>query len=141
MSQTFPPRDTPSPSRSARHAQRWRVLVDLTSADPARIHELAHAFSTVNDQDILQVRMLLANQDRAGLSLLAHRIKGAAQMTGDGQLSALCTALGRLCTDPQAGASELDACARRLEIALEEFSVSFRRIAQDTQDAQDPLDA
>ena len=44
--------------------------------------------STVNAQDILQVRTLQANRDWTGLGVLAHRIKGAAQMTGDAQLSA-----------------------------------------------------
>jgi HPt (histidine-containing phosphotransfer) domain-containing protein len=137
MSQTSLPRDTPFPTRPARHAQRLRVLVDLTSADPARIRELAHAFSTVNSEDILQVRTLQANRDWTGLGVLAHRIKGAAQMTGDAQLSALCAAVGRLCADPAPDASALDACTQRLEFALKEFGESFRRIAQDIQNAED----
>ncbi|WP_315136511.1 Hpt domain-containing protein [Achromobacter marplatensis] len=137
MSQTSLPRDTPFPTRPARHAQRLRVLVDLTSADPARIRELAHAFSTVNSEDILQVRTLQANRDWTGLGVLAHRIKGAAQMTDDTQLSALCAALELLCADPAAAASALDDYTQRLEIALEEFGESFRRIAQDARNAED----
>jgi HPt (histidine-containing phosphotransfer) domain-containing protein len=113
------------------------VLVDLTAADPARMRELAHAFSTVNAQDILQVRTLHASKDRTGLGLVAHRIKGAAQMTGDAQLSALCAAVGRLCADPAPDASALDACIQRLEFALKEFGESFRRIALDIQKAED----
>lgn len=113
------------------------MLVDLTAADPARIHELAHAFSTVNAQDILQVRTLQANRDWTGLGVLAHRIKGAAQMTGDAQLSVLCAALEMLCADPAAAASALDDYTQRLEIALKEFGESFRRIAQDARNAED----
>ena len=130
MSQTSPPRDEPFPTRSERHEQRLRMLTDLTSADPARIRALAHAFSHANDQDLLQLHTLHADQSWTGLSLLAHRIKGAAQMTGDIRLSMLCAELGRISSAPARDAQALDACVRRLESALGEFGESFRQIAQ-----------
>ncbi|MBB1593492.1 Hpt domain-containing protein [Achromobacter sp. UMC46] len=107
------------------------MLTDLTFADPARIRALAHAFSNANDQDLLQLRTLHGHGDRAGLNLLAHRIKGAAQMSGDIQLSECCTELGRLCASPAQDGQALDACVQRLESALAEFAESFRQIAQD----------
>ncbi|HEY9318671.1 HPt (histidine-containing phosphotransfer) domain-containing protein [Achromobacter deleyi] len=106
------------------------MLTDLTSADPCRIRTLANAFTRANDQDLLQLRTLHADQQRTGLSLLAHRIKGAAQMTGDAQLGTLCAELERICSDPTQDAHALDACVWRLESALEEFGDSFRQIAQ-----------
>ncbi|WP_169272222.1 Hpt domain-containing protein [Achromobacter sp. Bel] len=112
-----------------RHEQRLRVLADLTSADPVRIRVLANAFSHANDQDLLQLRTLHA--DPARLILLAHRIKGAAQMTGDTRLGAICAELEQICSDPAHDAQALDACIQRLQGALEEFGESFRRIAQD----------
>lgn len=105
------------------------MLADLTSADTVRIRALADAFCHANDQDLLQLRTLHA--DPAGLSLLAHRIKGAAQMTGDTRLGAICAELERICSAPAQDAQALDACVLRLQGALEEFGESFRRIAQD----------
>ncbi|MHC3908404.1 Hpt domain-containing protein [Achromobacter marplatensis] len=107
------------------------MLTDLTSADRGRIRALANAFSHANEQDLLQLRTLYAGQGRTELRLLAHRIKGAAQMTGDTRLGTLCAELGRICSAPLSDAHALDACVRHLESALEEFGDSFRQIAQD----------
>ncbi|CAB3635451.1 Hpt domain-containing protein [Achromobacter pestifer] len=109
------------------------MLGNLTSADPARIRALVNAFIDANDQDLQQLRALYANRDRAALHLLAHRIKGAAQMTGDHQLSARCTELGRICDDPNEGEQALDACIQRIEMAINEFGESCLQISREVQ--------
>lgn len=104
------------------------MLVELTAGDPERMRALAHAFINANNQDLQLLRMHHANQDRTALQLLAHRIKGAAQMMGDAQLNALCSELGRICTDPNETELALGACVQHIEIAINEFGESCRQI-------------
>lgn len=114
-----------------RHGRRLRTICELTAADPARIYALAHAFVKANDIDLQQLRQLGDKEDRMGLRHLAHRIKGAAQMTGDTQLVAVCTELSQLCVTPKATPHQLYACIQDMEHAMREFGESFQRMARD----------
>ncbi|CAB3737377.1 Hpt domain-containing protein [Achromobacter piechaudii] len=116
-----------------RHERRVRTLYELTGADPARIRTLAHAFIKANDIDMGRVQVLHASNDRAALRQLAHRIKGAAQMTGDAQLSRLCSVLSEACLESQGDLLSLDAIVLQLHDALKEFGESCRRMAFDAQ--------
>ncbi|MFF7399803.1 Hpt domain-containing protein [Achromobacter sp. NPDC008082] len=117
--------------RERRHEQRVRTISDLTGADPSRIRTLASAFVKANDVDLQQLRRLHDNGDRLALRQLAHRIKGAAQMTGDAQLIAHCAELGAACLDPKASPFALTVCVRNMENAMREFGESCQRMAQD----------
>ncbi|GEM_PF-945576 len=124
----LPPRPE---DRERRHEQRVRMISDLTAADPARIRTLASAFVKANDVDKQQLRRLHDNGDRLALRQLAHRIKGAAQMMGDTQLVAHCTALGAACLDPKASPFTLTRCVQNMEDAMREFGESCERMAQE----------
>ncbi|MNS90941.1 Hpt domain protein [compost metagenome] len=114
-----------------RHERRTRTVTELTGADPARIRTLANAFIKANDIDLQRLRLLHARDDRAALRHLAHRIKGAAQMTGDAQLSRLCSVLSGACMDPDNQDLSLDAIVAQLDLALREFGDSCRLMADD----------
>ncbi|AUA58971.1 Hpt domain [Achromobacter spanius] len=114
-----------------RHERRTRTVTELTGADPARIRTLANAFIKANDVDLQRLRLLHAHDDRAALRHLAHRIKGAAQMTGDAQLSRLCSVLSGACMDPDNHDLSLDAIVAQLDLALQEFGDSCRQMADD----------
>lgn len=114
-----------------RHEHRTRTITELTGADPARIRTLANAFIKANDIDLQRLRALHAHDDRAALRHLAHRIKGAAQMTGDAQLSRLCSVLSGACMDPDNHDLSLDAIVAQLDLALQEFGDSCRQMADD----------
>ncbi|MGE8637509.1 MAG: Hpt domain-containing protein [Achromobacter sp.] len=109
------------------------MIAHITAADPVRMQALASAFVHANEQDLRQLRTLHTNEDLSALRQLAHRIKGAAQMTGDVQLSALCSELEQISLDPAVDAQALGACIACIEFALEEFGESCRRIAQGLQ--------
>lgn len=114
-----------------RHERRTRTITELTCADPARIRTLAHAFIKANDIDLQRLRLLHARHDRAALRHLAHRIKGAAQMTGDAQLSRLCSVLSHACMDPDNHELSLDAVVAQLDLALQEFGKSCKQMADE----------
>lgn len=113
------------------HARRLRSLGELTAADPDRLHALAAAFVKATLVDLQQLRHLHRAGDLEALSQLAHRIKGAAQMTGDTQIVALCAELHLACRAPRANAATVNACVRHLDAALEEFGESCQRMMQD----------
>ncbi|MNI29046.1 Hpt domain protein [compost metagenome] len=92
---------------------------------------MANAFIKANDIDLQRLRLLHARDDRAALRHLAHRIKGAAQMTGDAQLSRLCSVLSGACMDPDNQDLSLDAIVAQLDLALREFGDSCRQMADD----------
>lgn len=114
-----------------RHECRKFTVTELTGADPARIRTLANAFITANDVDLQRLRVLHARDDRAALRQLAHRIKGAAQMTGDAQLSRLCSVLSGACMDANNHDLSLDAIVAQLDLALQEFGASCQQMADD----------
>ncbi|WAI85813.1 MULTISPECIES: Hpt domain-containing protein [Achromobacter] len=114
-----------------RHEHRTRTVTELTGADPARIRTLANAFIQANDLDLQRLRLLHARDDRAALRHLAHRIKGAAQMTGDTQLSRLCSVLSGACMNPDDHDLSLDAIVAQLDLALQEFADSCQQMADD----------
>ncbi|MGV2866817.1 Hpt domain-containing protein [Achromobacter sp. ESBL13] len=118
-----------SSTAQLRHERRVRTITDLTGADPARIRALAHAFVKANDIDMLRLCELQARDDRAALRHLAHRIKGAAQMTGDTQLSRLCSVLSEACAAPRGHVLSLDGIVEQLSDALLEFGASCQRMA------------
>lgn len=113
------------------HARRLLILGELTAADPDRLHALAAAFVKATLVDLQQLRHLHRTGDLEALSQLAHRIKGAAQMTGDTQIIALCAELQLACRAPGANAAMVNACVRQLDAALEEFGESCQRMMQD----------
>lgn len=121
----------PLDNRKQRHAQRLRMITELTGADAARIRALASAFVKANETDLQHLRQLRDKGDRLGLRQLAHRIKGAAQMTGDTQLIALCTELSLSCASPKGTAFALDTCIQNIDLAMREFGESCQRMADD----------
>lgn len=122
-----------SSTAQRRHERRVRTITDLTGADPARVRALAHAFVKANDIDMLRLCELHARDDRPALRQLAHRIKGAAQMTGDAQLSRLCSVLSEACAAPISHALSLDAIVEQLGDALLEFGASCQRMAKEAK--------
>lgn len=118
-----------------RHVQRFRTISSLTAADPDRLRALAGAFVKANQIDLQQLRHLHCKGDRLGLRQLAHRIKGAAQMTGDAQLVALCTELGLICDNPQVSTDALHACIQKMDQGMCEFGESCQRMMLDSPPA------
>lgn len=114
-----------------RHEHRARTVTELTGADPSRIRTLANAFIQANEIDLQRLRVLHARDDRGALRQLAHRIKGAAQMTGDAQLTRLCSVLSGACMGPDNHDLSLDAIVAQLELALQEFGDSCQQMADD----------
>lgn len=107
-----------------RHAQRSSAIVELMRADPARIRLFATAFLTANQEDMEEIRKFLCLGDTLQLARRAHRIKGAARITGDTALCALCVELEQACSRPKPSPQALSDCVARLESALRELSQS-----------------
>ncbi|WP_156156613.1 transporter substrate-binding domain-containing protein [Pseudomonas tussilaginis] len=73
-------------------------LVELTNGDPTLIKHLVDQLLASNRKDLEELIQMVEDQDRAGLSELGHRLKGAARVVTANRLITCCSHLEQVCT-------------------------------------------
>ncbi|PYC03542.1 histidine kinase [Pseudomonas protegens] len=92
-------------------------LDHLTGGNPASIQRVLKGLHQSNQQDLKQIRGLLANPDNKGVTDLAHRIRGAARIINAQALIDECEYLEKACREG-ANAGQIKTALTRLEQAM-----------------------
>ncbi|ROL76233.1 histidine kinase [Pseudomonas protegens] len=92
-------------------------LDHLTGGNPESIQRVLKGLHQSNQQDLTQIRELLANPDNKGVSDLAHRIHGAARIINAQALIDECQYLERACREG-ANTDQIKTALIRLEQAM-----------------------
>lgn len=92
-------------------------LNHLTGGNPQSIQRVLKGLHQSNQQDLKQIRELLASDSNEGAADLAHRIRGAARIIKAQALIEECEYLERACRE-DSSASQIKSALTRLELAM-----------------------
>ncbi|MCU1719455.1 ATP-binding protein [Pseudomonas sp. 5P_3.1_Bac2] len=97
------------------------TTLQLTQGDHARSQQLLGQLLSSNRDDLAELIQLAQQQDRLGISAVAHKIRGAARIVQARHVIAACEAMERLAQDATCSASQLQSAATTVAQALQEL--------------------
>jgi two-component system sensor histidine kinase EvgS len=117
-----PMQPPPAPAKSVNNAVvDLTATLQLTQGDPARSQLLLGELLRSNHEDLAQLLLLTQQQDRLGISAVAHKIRGAARIVQAQNLIAACENIEQLAQDASSSASQLQTAANTLAQTVHEL--------------------